>query len=115
MSLSDSSLQRIRPLRGPRSVLCVVVVTKVGVGNGAVVNPGRHQTRVVGHVDHQQCPDLVCDLRKPVVRNLPWVGAGAGDDQLRLVLAGKGGDLVKIEPMVSLDRRRRSGNCRAGR
>ncbi len=93
-------MQRIKPLRGPRNVLCVVVVTKSATGNRTVVNPGSDQSGVVGHVDHQQRPDFPSNLGKLVVRNLARIGAGTGDDQLRLVLACERGDLVEVEPMV---------------
>ena len=44
-------------------------------------------------------PTLAGDLGELVVRNLARIGAGAGDDQLRLVFAGQRGDLVEVEPV----------------
>ena len=97
--LPYSSWHRHRPARGPRSVLCVVVVTKSATGTGLSCKPGRDQARVVGHVDHQLRADLAGDLGKLAVRNLARIRARAGDDQLRLVLAGQRGDLIEVEPV----------------
>ena len=61
-SLAYSSLHSTMPPRGPRSVLCVVVVTKSAHRHGIVVQPGRHQAGVMGHVDKQLRPDSRGDL-----------------------------------------------------
>ena len=94
------------PARGPRSVLCVVEVTKSATGTGIVVQAGGHQAGDVGHVDHQHGADLAGDLGELACVDLARVGAGAGDDQLRLVLAGQPGDLVEVDAVVSSRRRR---------
>ena len=73
---------------------------EVGDRHGVVVQPGGDQARVVGHVDHQLGADLAGDLGELVVRNLARIGAGAGDDQLRLVLAGQPGDLVEVDAVA---------------
>ena len=73
---------------------------EVGNRNWAIVNPCRHQTRVVGHVDHQQRTDFPSNLGEPVVRNLSRISAGTRNDQLRLVLAGERSDLVEVESVV---------------
>ena len=50
-------------------------------------------------------PDFAGDLGELAVRNLARIGAGAGDDQLRLVLAGQRGHLVEVDAVA----------CRASR
>ncbi len=79
---------------------------EVGDRHRVVVQPGGDQPGVVGHVDHQLGADLAGDLGELAVRNLARIGAGAGDDQLRLVLAGQPGDLVEVDPVVVLRARR---------
>ena len=103
--LPYSSLARHKPARGPRSVLCVVVVTKSATGTGLSCSSGRDQPRVVGHVDHQLRTDLAGDLGKLRVRNLARIGARPGDDQLRLVLAGERRHLIEVD----------ADSCRASR
>jgi hypothetical protein len=56
-----SSLDRIMPPRGPRSVLCVVVVPHGHRGTGRV-NAAGHEAGEMRHVDHQDRADLVGDL-----------------------------------------------------
>ena len=73
---------------------------EVGDRHGVVVQSGRDQARVVGHVDHQLRADFAGDLGELVVRNLARIGARAGDDQLRLVLAGQPGDLVEVDAVA---------------
>ena len=70
---------------------------EVGHRHGIVVQAGRDEARVVGHVDHQLRADFAGDLGKLVVRNFARIGAGAGDDQLRLVLAGQARDLIEVD------------------
>jgi hypothetical protein len=53
----------IRPPRGPRSVLWVVVVTNSQWGTGLVVQAGHHEARDVGDVGEQQRADLIGDGR----------------------------------------------------
>jgi hypothetical protein len=53
----------------------------------------------VGHVHHEQRPDLAGDLGEAGKLDLPRVGAGPGDNQPRAVFAGQGGDLVVVDPL----------------
>ena len=96
-SLAYSALHRIRPPRGPRSVLCVVVVTKSATGTGLSCSPAATRPGVVGHVDEQLRAAVAGDLGELAVRDLARIGAGPGHDQLRLVLAGQRGDLVEVD------------------
>ena len=64
MSFSCSLAARMKPPRGPRSVLCVVLVTKSRDANGRGIDIGRDQAGVVSHVDHQIGADRVRDLAK---------------------------------------------------
>ena len=57
----SSSLVRIMPPRGPRSVLCVVVVTTWACGNGLGCCAAGDEAGEVRHVDHQVGADLVGD------------------------------------------------------
>ena len=50
------------PLRGPRSVLCVVVVTTSACGNGLDGTPPATKPREMRHVDHEEGADLVGDV-----------------------------------------------------
>ena len=94
------------PARGPRSVLCVVRGHEVGHRHRAVVQAGRHQPGVMGHVDEQLGPAIAGDLGELVVRDLARIGAGAGDDQLRLVLVRQRRHLVEVDAMrVAASRR----------
>ena len=63
---------------------------EVGVRHRVGVELRRDQPGDVGHVDHEQRPDLLADLGELGEVEHPRVGAGPGDDQLRLVLAGLG-------------------------
>ena len=92
-----SSLARHRPARGPRSVLCVVVVTKSATGTGLLCKPAATRPGVVSHVDHQLRADLASNFGELFVRDLARIGAGASHDHFRFVLAGKRGDLIEIE------------------
>ena len=51
-------------------------------------------------------PTSLANLRELGEIDLARIGAGAGDDQLRLVLAGQLGDLVEVDAFVGLARRR---------
>ena len=70
---------------------------EVGDRHRIVVQAGRDQAGVVGHIDEQLRADFVGDLGKLAVRNFARIGAGPGDDQLRLVLAGQPRDLVEVD------------------
>ena len=68
------------PPRGPRRVLCVVLVTSAGVRHRARVQPRRDEPGDVRHVHDQRRPDLVGDGAEAGEVDLPRVGARAGDD-----------------------------------
>ena len=97
---------------------------EVGHRHGAR-DAGRAATRPgdVRHVDEEDRADLAGDLGDPVEVDRPRIGAGAGQDQLRLVLAGQRGELVVVDPLglgvdAVADRRdtsgpRSSASCRA--
>ena len=93
----QSCLQRIAPPRGPRRVLCVVVVTKSACGIGSAMPLRRDQPGDVRHVHHEQGADFPGDLAELREVDLARIGAGPGEDQLRLVLAGQPGDRVVVD------------------
>ena len=99
--MAYSALHIDKPPRGPRSVLCVVVVTKSATGTGLSCRPGRDQAGVVRHVDEQLRAAIAGDLGELVVRNLARIGARPGHDHLRLVLAGERRHLVEVDAVVS--------------
>ena len=43
-----------------------------------------HETSDVRHIHHQICSDFIRDLAKPLEINGACIGAGAGNDHLRL-------------------------------
>ena len=96
-SLAYSSLHSAQA--GPRAAERLVRGggDEIGDRHRIVVQPGRDQPGVVGHVDQQLRADFAGDLGELAVRNLARIGAGPGDDQLRLVLAGQPGDLVEVD------------------
>ena len=75
---------------------------EVGNRDGVVVDPGGDEPGVVGHVDHQLGADLPRDLSKGAVGDLAGIGAGTGDDELRLVLAGEPRHLIEVEALIAL-------------
>ena len=97
IALACSFLQRTKPAARAAQGLVRGRGHEVGDGHRVVVQPGRDEARVVGHVDHQLGADLAGDLGELAVRDLAGIGAGAGDDQLGLVLAGQPGDLVEVD------------------
>jgi hypothetical protein len=76
-SSSGLALARISPPRGPRSVLCVVVVT------------GGDQTGNVRHVDEQVRPHRVGNRPAALPVDHPRIGGKAGHQHFRLVLCGE--------------------------
>ena len=52
------------PPRGPRRVLCVVVVTTWACGQRVGIDAAGDQAGIVGHVDHQIGADLSAISRK---------------------------------------------------
>ena len=78
-----SRFARIMPPLGPRSVLWVVVVTTCAYGIGLSWKPAATRAGDVGHVHHQVRARLVRDLPEPLKVDLPGVGAGPRDEELR--------------------------------
>jgi hypothetical protein len=77
------------PPRGPRSVLCVVVVTTWACGKGEGCTPAGHQTGDVRDVGEKQAPWRSAIARKRAKSMSPRIGAVAAEDHLRLVLRGE--------------------------
>ena len=96
------------PPRGPRSVLCVVVVTTCACGSGLGCDAAGDQPGEMRHVDHQIGADLVGDRAEAGEIDDPRIGAAAGDDQLRPVRLGQALDLVEIDAARRRRARRRS-------
>ena len=92
-----SSRQRIMPLRGPPSVLWIVVVTTSAYGTGLGCTPGGDEAGEVRHVDHEQRPDLVGDLAEAREVEHARVGRPARKDHLRPALLGDPLDLVHVD------------------
>ena len=53
----------------------------------------------MGHVHHEECTDLLTDLAELFEINESGVGAGAGENQLRLVFTRQFGNLVIIDAL----------------
>ena len=75
---------------------------EVGDRDGIVVDPGGDEAGVVSHVNHQFSAHFPRDLGERAVGDLARIGAGTGDDELWLVLAGEARDLVEVEPLIAL-------------
>ena len=93
----SSSLVRINPPRGPRRVLCVVVVTTWACGNGDGCAPADDQPGDVRDVRHQQRADFVGDLAELREVDRPRIRAVAAHDHLRLQLLRLGADGVEVD------------------
>ena len=75
------------PPRGPRSVLCVVLVTTSAMRHRVRVDAGRDQTRDVRHVDHEVRADRVRDPAEALPVDDARIRREAGEDHLRPMLA----------------------------
>ena len=64
------------------------------------MHPAGDQPSKMRHVDHQIGADLIGDCSKTGKVDDPRIGAAAGDDQLRPVLARQPLDLVEIDTRV---------------
>ena len=69
------------------------------------MRPARHQAGEMGHVHHEIGAHLIGDLAEGGEINLAGIGAAAGQDQLGLVFAGQGRDLVHVNALVVLAHR----------
>ena len=86
------------PLRGPHSVLWIVVVTTSACSTRVGVLAGGDEAGEVGHVDHQLGADGVGNRAEGGEIELAGVGRPAGDDQLGPVLVGEPLDLLHVDP-----------------
>ena len=113
----SASLARIMPPRGPRSVLCVVVVTTCACGSGLGNTPGGDQAGEVRHVHHEVGADLVGHLANAGEVDGARIGGAAGDDQLRPFGARQPFQFVVVEQSVLARARRnapRGTTCPTG-
>ena len=81
MSLASSAIDRMSPARGPRSVLCVVLVTTCACGTGDGYRPDGDQAGEVRHVHQELGADLVGDGAEGGEVDDAGIGAAAGDEQ----------------------------------
>ncbi len=72
----------------------------VGMRHWRGMNAAGDEAGDVGHVDHEIGADFVGDLAEPLPVPDARIGGAAREDQLGLVLARLGGDLVHIEQMI---------------
>ena len=71
----------------------------VRVRERARVDARRDEARDVGHVDEQQRPDAMGDLRHALEVDDPRIGRRAGDDHLGPDFAGLGLERVVVDPL----------------
>ncbi len=72
------------------------VITRVGIF------ARRDQAGEVGHVDEKNRPHRIGDLAELGEIHDPRVGAASGDDHLRLVFFGEGGEFVVVDEFAIL-------------
>ena len=99
-------LQSTMPPRGPRSVLCVVVVTKSEYGTGLGCSPAATSPAMCAMSVMTSAPASSAVRADAREIDLPRVRARADDDQLRPVLARQPIQLVVVESLVALCARR---------
>ncbi len=75
---------------------------EVGVRHRARVHAAGDQAGDVRHVHHQRRADALGDRAHPREIDHARIGAGAGDDHLRLVLIGELLELLVIDPLIVL-------------
>ena len=97
MAAANSCLLRIMPARGPRRVLCVVVVTIWACGTGRRMRASGNQPGEMGHVHQVERAHLVRDLAHAGEINDSRIGAASADDQLGTFLLGKLLQIVVID------------------
>ena len=98
-SIADacSSRQRMKPARGPASVLWVVEVTTSQSGTGIRMQAGRDEPREVRHVAPEERADLVGDLAELPRLDRARIGGAAAQDHLRAVLLRERQHLVVVD------------------
>jgi hypothetical protein len=74
----------------------------VGVRQRIGIDAAGDQARIVGHIDHQIGAHAVGDLAEAGKVDVAAVGAGAGQDQLRLLLLRHLGHVVVVDQAVGL-------------
>ena len=90
------------PPRGPRSVLCVVVVTKSECGTGLGCTPAATSPAMCAMSVTTGAPIGLADRADPLEVDHARVGARADHDHLRLVLVRQPLELVVVDPLVVL-------------
>ena len=90
------------PPRGPRSVLCVVVVTKSECGTGLGCSPAATSPAMCAMSVITSAPTSSATARMRAKSNDARIRARADDDHLRLVLAREALELVVVDPLVVL-------------
>ena len=101
-SFAYCSRHRIRPARGPRSVLCVVEVTKSACGTGLGWTPPATRPAMCAMSTTIGAPTACGDGGDAREVDHARVGAGADHDHLRLVLVGEPLQLLVVDPLVVL-------------
>lgn len=69
----------------------------MGVLHRVVKQSSRNQACGMGHIDHENSADAVCDLAHTLIVPFTAVCARAADDELGLLLVGKRLHLVIID------------------
>ena len=97
---SASSLVRITAPRGPRRVLCVVVVTTCACGKGEGCAPPATSPAKCAMSTIRKAPTSSAICAEGGKVDGARIGAAAGDDHLGLVLARERRHLVHVDAMV---------------
>ncbi len=114
---SSGSFDRIMPPRGPRSVLCVVVVTTCACGSGLGNRSAATRPAKCAMSTMKYAPTSSATRRMRGEIDEPRIGRAAGDDQLRLFRPGQAFQFVVVQHAVVARARRtarRGTTCRTG-
>ena len=96
------SRARIRPERGPRSVLCVVEVTISAYSHGFGCRPAATRPEKCAMSTSRNRADGIGNLAEAREIDDARIGAAARDDHLRLVFFGQARHVVVIDALVFL-------------
>ena len=88
------------PPRGPRSVLCVVLVTRSACGTGLGCSPAATSPAMCAMSTTSAAPTSAAIAREALEVDDARVGAGAGDDDARPVLARERSTCVVVDAPV---------------
>ena len=99
-SFAYCSRHSTMPPRGPRSVLCVVVVTKSACGTGLGCTPPATRPAMCAMSTISGAPTRLATAPMRAKSITRGIGAGAGDDHLGLVLLGELLELVVVDPLI---------------